>query len=157
MDLSTLLRPAQCLVDQRFASKAQCLEALSQKAAGALGIDAAAIAEPLRHREALGSTGLGHGIALPHARLTIISQPFCLLSRLREPLAFEAVDEKPVNIVCPRSAANRALLRAIARPELRGEAAARPGRPGRDAPSPRTANALRRGRRAVPASVGPGH
>ena len=100
MDLSTLLKPAQCLVDQRFASKAQCLEALSHKAADALGIDAACIAEPLHHREGLGSTGLGNGIALPHARLTIISRPFCLLARLREPLAFEAVDEKPVDIVC---------------------------------------------------------
>lgn len=100
MDLSTLLTPAQCLVDQRFASKAQCLDALSRHAAEALGIEAAAIAEPLHHREALGSTGLGHGIALPHARLTIIKEPFCLLSRLREPLAFEAVDEKPVDIIC---------------------------------------------------------
>ncbi len=100
MDLSTLLKPAQCLVDQRFASKAQCLDTLSRQAATALGLEAEVIAEPLRHRESLGSTGLGNGIALPHARLTVIDQPFCLLARLREPLAFEAVDEKPVDLVC---------------------------------------------------------
>ncbi len=100
MDLLTLLKPAQCLVDQRFASKALCLDSLARQAAAALGLDVAAVAEPLRHREALGSTGLGNGIALPHARLAIIQEPFCLLARLREPLAFDAVDEKPVDIVC---------------------------------------------------------
>jgi len=100
MDLSTLLQPTQCLIDQRFASKTQCLNELARRAAAALGIEAAPIAEALRHRESLGSTGLGNGIALPHARLTTISQPFCLLVRLREPLAFDAVDEKPVDLVC---------------------------------------------------------
>ena len=100
MDLSTLLQPTQCLVDQRFTSKAQCLTELSRRAAVALGIEAAPIAEALHHRESLGSTGLGNGIALPHARLTTISQSFCLLVRLRDPLAFDAVDEKQVDLVC---------------------------------------------------------
>ena len=100
MDLSTLLQPAQCLVDQRFASKTQCLNDLSRRAAAALGVEPASISEALHHREALGSTGLGNGIALPHARLTTIGQPFCLLVQLREPLPFEAVDEKRVDIIC---------------------------------------------------------
>ena len=100
MDLSTLLQPTQCLVDQRFTSKTQCLNELSRRAATALGIDAAPIAEALHHRESLGSTGLGNGIALPHARLPTITQSFCLLAQLREPLAFDAVDEKPVDLVC---------------------------------------------------------
>ena len=100
MDLSTLLQPTQCCVDQRFSGKTQCLNDLARRAATALGIEAAPILEALHHREALGSTGLGNGIALPHARLTTIGKPFCLLARLREPLAFDAVDEKPVDLIC---------------------------------------------------------
>jgi PTS system nitrogen regulatory IIA component len=100
MDLSTLLQPAQCLVDQRYSSKTQCLSELAKRAATALSIEPGPITEALLHRESLGSTGLGNGIALPHARLTTISQPFCLLVKLREPLAFDAVDEKPVDVVC---------------------------------------------------------
>jgi PTS system nitrogen regulatory IIA component len=100
MDLATLLQPTHCLIDQRFASKTQCLNELAKRAAAMLGIEAAPIADALHHRESLGSTGLGNGIALPHARLTTISQPFCLLARLREPLDFAAVDERRVDIVC---------------------------------------------------------
>ena len=100
MDLSTLLQPTHCSIDQRFSGKTQCLNDLARRAAAALGIDVAGISEALHHRESLGSTGLGNGIALPHARLASISKPFCLLARLRDPLAFDAVDEKPVDLIC---------------------------------------------------------
>ncbi len=110
------------------------------------GLEPRSIAEPLHHREALGSTGLGNGIALPHARLTVIDQPFCLLARLREPLAFDAVDEKPVDLVCLvlLSAATPSqqlhVLSCIAK-RLRDAPCAR-----RHAPGPRTAHAVRRRR-----------
>jgi PTS system nitrogen regulatory IIA component len=100
MDLATLLQPAQCITDLRFAGKAQCLGELARKAGAVLGIEPSVIAQALQHRESLGSTGLGNGIALPHARLGALAKPFCLLARLREPLAFDAVDEKPVDLVC---------------------------------------------------------
>jgi PTS system nitrogen regulatory IIA component len=100
MDLATLLQPAQCLTDQRFSGKAQCLNDLAKKAGIVLGIEPGLIAGALNHRESLGSTGLGNGIALPHARLGAVAKPFCLLARLRDPLAFDAVDEKPVDLVC---------------------------------------------------------
>jgi PTS system nitrogen regulatory IIA component len=100
MDLSSLLQPSLCMVDLRFGGKAQCLTDLARRAAAALEIEPARVIEALNHRESLGSTGLGKGIALPHARLSTISKPFCLLARLREPLAFDAVDEKPVDLVC---------------------------------------------------------
>ncbi|MDR3461582.1 MAG: PTS sugar transporter subunit IIA [Beijerinckiaceae bacterium] len=100
MDLSSLLQPTYCMIDQRFSGKAQCLAELARRAATALGIDPNQVAQALNHRESLGSTGLGSGIALPHARLASISKPFCLLARLREPLAFDAVDEKPVDLIC---------------------------------------------------------
>ncbi len=100
MDLAQLLEPSRCLVDLRYADKAACLGDLAKRAAASLAIEAVEILEALRAREALGSTGLGHGIAVPHARLADVAAPFVLLARLREPIAFEAVDGKPVDIVC---------------------------------------------------------
>ena len=100
MDLAAFLESSHCLVDLRYADKAACLADLARRAAAALAIDAAPVVEALRHRETLGSTGLGSGIAVPHARLTNIAAPFALVARLREPIAFEAVDDKPVDVVC---------------------------------------------------------
>lgn len=100
MELSRILDPSRCGVDTRYADKAACLGDLSKRAAAALGLDRAMIVEALAHRESLGSTGLGNGIALPHARLPALSTPFVMVLRLREPIAFEAVDDKPVDIVC---------------------------------------------------------
>jgi nitrogen PTS system EIIA component len=100
MDFADLLNVSRCTVDQRFASKAHCLSELARRAAPEIGVDAETIARALLHREDLGSTGVGGGIALPHARLASVQQPFCVLTRLREPLQFEAVDDKPVDIIC---------------------------------------------------------
>ena len=50
-------------------------------------------------REELGSTGVGGGVALPHARFHQISKPFGMFVRLRRPMDFDAVDAKPVDIV----------------------------------------------------------
>ena len=137
MDLSSLLHPSQCSVEQRFGSKAQCLIDLARRAAAATGSDPKAAADALLHREALGSTGLGNGIALPHARLPALAKPFCLLTRLREALAFDAVDERPVDLLClvllPSGASSEQLnvLACIAR-RLRDEAALAAMRKARD-------------------------
>ena len=100
MDLIDVLRHARVSVDQRFADKDACLAALSRRAAADLAIDPAGILAGLSHRESLGSTGLGRGIALPHARLVGIAEPYIALARLRDAIPFDAVDDKPVDIVC---------------------------------------------------------
>ena len=100
MDLAELIEPSRCLVDLRYADKAACLGDLAKRAAAMLGLEPAAVLEALRAREALGSTGLGNGIAVPHARLASVAAPFVLVARLREPIPFEAVDDKPVDVVC---------------------------------------------------------
>ena len=100
MDLKDVLRHARVSVDQRFADKDACLTALSRRAAADLAIDPAGILAGLSHRESLGSTGLGRGIALPHARLVGITEPYIALARLRDAIPFDAVDDKPVDIVC---------------------------------------------------------
>lgn len=100
MDLAQLIEPSRCLVDLRYADKSACLGDLAKRAATALGIEAGPVAEALRAREALGSTGLGNGIAVPHARLANVTAPYVLVARLREPIPFEAVDDKPVDVIC---------------------------------------------------------
>lgn len=100
MDLSNLLEMAHCRVDQRFFGKEACLGDLARRAAASLKLEPGPILEALRHRESLGSTGLGGGVALPHARLTCCSRPLVLITRLREAIPFDAVDNKPVDIVC---------------------------------------------------------
>ena len=100
MDLAQLIEPSRCLVDLRYADKAACLGDLAKRAATALGIEVAPVIEALRAREALGSTGLGNGIAVPHARLPNVAAPFVLVARLREAIPFEAVDDRPVDVVC---------------------------------------------------------
>ncbi len=100
MKLADLLQPAQCGVERRYADKTACLADLARQAGLVLDIGAAPILQALQHREALGSTGLGNGIALPHARIAGITGPYVSVTRLRDAIAFEAVDDRPVDIVC---------------------------------------------------------
>ena len=100
MRLGEFLRPVQCGVDRRYADKTACLADLARRAGLVLGLEASPILEALQHREALGSTGLGSGIALPHARIAGITEPYLAVTRLCDGIAFEAIDERPVDIVC---------------------------------------------------------
>ncbi|MEO7935156.1 MAG: PTS sugar transporter subunit IIA [Dokdonella sp.] len=58
-----------------------------------------AIAAALIQREKLGSTGLGHGVAIPHARMEGISEVRAALIQLAEPIAFDAIDGQPVDLI----------------------------------------------------------
>ncbi|MFC3852577.1 PTS sugar transporter subunit IIA [Salinispirillum marinum] len=61
--------------------------------------DADALFNSLIERERLGSTGFGNGVAIPHCRLENCAAPFGLLVKLEEPIEFDALDQKPVDIV----------------------------------------------------------
>ncbi|MFC6788252.1 PTS sugar transporter subunit IIA [Methylobacterium komagatae] len=87
------------LVGLRAPNKRALLDTLARRAGAALGLDPEMIAAALSHREELGSTGVGQGIGLPHARLDAIARPYGILVRLREPIAFDAIDEAPVDLV----------------------------------------------------------
>jgi PTS system nitrogen regulatory IIA component len=99
MDFRKLIRPEQVFIVPRANDKEQLLRDLAQRAATILKKDASSILDPLLARENLGSTGLGQGFALPHARIEGIDQFFCLFAKLTKPVAFEAVDDKPVDLV----------------------------------------------------------
>ncbi len=125
MPLKELLRPEHVVVGLRASDKTQLLAELARRAATALHTEAATILRALLGREELGSTGLGHGFALPHARLDGLTDFFGMFVRLNRPIDFAAIDGQPVDLVflllIPPDAGGRhlAALAAIARP-LRG-------------------------------------
>jgi PTS system nitrogen regulatory IIA component len=99
MTLTDFLLPSNVLLQKRAADSRQLLHDLSQRAAACLGVDEAAIVAALLKREDLGSTGMGNGVAIPHARLEMVKKPFGLLVRLDQPIDFNAIDGRPVDLV----------------------------------------------------------
>ena len=117
--------------------KRKLLAELARKASAKLDILPDRILSELVKREELGSTGVGGGVAIPHARFHQALKPFGMLVRLKKPMDFEAVDGKPVDIVVllllPEDAAGDRLgaLASIAR-KLRDPANAAAVRGARD-------------------------
>jgi nitrogen PTS system EIIA component len=99
MKITDFLSPADVMLDVKPANKVQLLRALSTRAAAAAGLDADEVATLILKREELGSTGVGNGVALPHARLAGLKSPFGLFARLRRGIDFEAIDDQPVDVV----------------------------------------------------------
>ena len=99
MQIADFLSPDDTLSEVRAADKDRLLRTLAGRAANALRLDAASLADAVAQRERLGSTGMGDGIAIPHARIAALSKPFGVLARLRRPIDFAAIDGKPVDIV----------------------------------------------------------
>lgn len=99
MTIQELLSPDSVRIDQAVRDKAHLISILAGDYARRSGLDERTIAEALAAREKLGSTGVGGGIAIPHARLAGLAQPMALAVRLRKPIAFDAVDDQPVDLV----------------------------------------------------------
>jgi PTS system nitrogen regulatory IIA component len=99
LDISDFLAPTDVIVDLRASDKDQLLRELSQRAAAALDLDVEAVTAEILKREQLGSTGMGDGVAIPHARIPNLSRPFGMLARLRREIDFAAIDERPVDLV----------------------------------------------------------
>lgn len=99
MNLTDLLTPDRVISGLRVQSKAQLLAELSRRAGKALGIDGDGVREALERREALGSTGVGQGIAIPHARVDGVRRISGLFARLERAIDFAAIDARPVDLV----------------------------------------------------------
>jgi PTS system nitrogen regulatory IIA component len=99
MDIKDFLSAGNVLVDVRAGDKAGLLNELARRAASSLKLPADAVANEIEKRDELGSTGIGGGVSIPHARLREVKQPFGLLARLKVPIEFEAIDGQPVDIV----------------------------------------------------------
>ena len=99
MKVSAFLSPSDVMTDVISGQKRALLQELAHKAAIALELPERYVSAELMKREELGSTGTGGGVAIPHARVNGVSKPFGLLVKLRQPIDFEAIDGKPVDIV----------------------------------------------------------
>jgi PTS system nitrogen regulatory IIA component len=127
MRIGELIGTDQVILGLRIADKTQLLRELARRAAAAVSLDQRLIFDALQAREALGSTGLGKGFALPHARLDALSRSFALFVRLGRPIDFAAIDDHRVDLVIllltPAGAGSQHLttLAALSRP-LRDEA-----------------------------------
>ena len=130
MDIADLIAPQCVVASLQAGDKAQLLRELSERAARQLGIDGEKILDALRSRERLGSTGVGQGIALPHARIAGLERFFGLFVRLSRPINFDAIDAAPVDLVflllIPELAGNEhlAALATVSRRLRRREVAA---------------------------------
>jgi PTS system nitrogen regulatory IIA component len=118
MPLSDFLSPEAVIPLLKVNSKKQALQDLAERAAQISGLPEREIFDTLLQRERLGSTGIGHGIAIPHGKLAKVQKLFGLFARLEKPIDFESLDGDPVDLVfllIAPEAAGADHLKALAR------------------------------------------
>ena len=81
------------------ATRGALLKELAERAATAHGLSAQAVVNEIEKRDDLGSTGIGGGASIPHARFREVKKPFGFLVRLKRAIDFCAIDGQPVDIV----------------------------------------------------------
>ena len=99
MHVGEILRPEAVRSFGQVSSKKRLFQELAELAQTAYGLPAADVLDALQERESLGPTGVGQGVALPHARLHGLDKVVGLFVRLEKPLDFDAVDRQPVDLV----------------------------------------------------------
>lgn len=99
MDIGNLLTGSAILVRQGASSKRQAMHMVAEAASGLLDVSEPRIFAALMEREALGSTGLGAGVAVPHARLEGLETIRGLFLKLDTPVAYDALDDRPVDLI----------------------------------------------------------
>ena len=97
--LSAILPAEQVLVALDATSKKRAFEEAGLLFEALHGLNRALITDSLFARERLGSTGLGHGVAIPHGRIKGLKQPLAAVFQLAEPIGFDAPDEQPVRLM----------------------------------------------------------
>ena len=99
MEISELLTPRSVVAQLRVTGKKQVLQEIARRAAATTGINERRIYEVLSERERLGTTGIGKGVAIPHGKLAALTRVYGLFARLDRPIAFESIDNQPVDLV----------------------------------------------------------
>lgn len=80
-------------------SKKQAFKLLSEQAAGLFFGNPADVFDALMAREQIGSTGIGCGVAIPHIKLPNLKKMYGVMARLEQPVDYDSIDEKPVDII----------------------------------------------------------
>jgi PTS system nitrogen regulatory IIA component len=99
MALADLIPSGGVCVDLGASSRKQALQGMAEAAAEQTGLPARAIFDAVLQRERLGSTGVGQGVAIPHARLPGINEVVGIFARLRTPVDFESIDGRPADLI----------------------------------------------------------
>ena len=99
MDIAELLTRDAIAIRTGASSKREVLHAAADLAARGTGVPSAVLLEGLLTREGLGSTGLGGAVAVPHARIPGLERLVGVFLRLETPVTFEAIDDRPVDII----------------------------------------------------------
>ncbi|MBV8534599.1 MAG: PTS sugar transporter subunit IIA [Alphaproteobacteria bacterium] len=99
MKLEEFTVPEGVIAGLRATTKAQALAELARRGSQLAGVGGAAIEKALHEREQLGSTGIGRGVALPHARIPGLKRLVGVFARLQQPIEFDAIDQQPVDLL----------------------------------------------------------
>ena len=99
MDLSDLISENSILPALKANSKKQAIQEIAAHAAHVTGLPGREIFDTLLQRERLGSTGVGHGVAIPHGKLVALDRLVGVFARLSKPIDFEAIDDQPVDLI----------------------------------------------------------
>tara|TARA_B100000886_G_C20416078_1_gene489327 strand:- start:637 stop:1101 length:465 start_codon:yes stop_codon:yes gene_type:complete len=99
MELLNLLKPEAVKVVSTVPSKKRLLHVVGELANSVYGLDVSETVNALQERETLGPTGVGHGVALPHARSKSMESVVGTFILLEKPIDFGAVDNQPVDLV----------------------------------------------------------
>ncbi len=99
MDINELMTSGEVVANLRATSKKQALQELAKRMADVIGLHERAIFDVLMERERLGTTGVGKGIAIPHGKLPNLDRLYGLFARLEQPVDFQAIDERPVDLI----------------------------------------------------------
>ena len=97
--LASILSPAQVLVHVDASSKKRVFEEAGLLFENLHGLNRSLVTDSLFSRERLGSTGLGHGVAIPHGRIKGLKSPMAAVIQLAQPIGFDAPDEQAVNLL----------------------------------------------------------
>ncbi|MBF0094795.1 MAG: PTS IIA-like nitrogen regulatory protein PtsN [Alphaproteobacteria bacterium] len=109
MEIADLITPDCVIPNLKASSKKQALQEMARRAADLNDLPERQVFEVLLERERLGTTGVGHGIAIPHGKLPTLDRLHGVFARLARPINFESIDEQPVDLIflllAPESAA----------------------------------------------------
>lgn len=99
IELARILSPEAVLPSLKAHSKKHVIQEIATRAAQVSGLPEREVFDTLLQRERLGSTGIGNGVAIPHGKLVTLDGIFGVFARLDKPIDFEALDDKPVDLV----------------------------------------------------------
>lgn len=99
MEIIDLLTQDGVNADLKVSSKKHALQDLARRTADISGLQERAVFDVLMERERLGTTGVGNGIAIPHGKLPDLERIIGFFARLKKPIDFQAIDERPVDLI----------------------------------------------------------